>query len=190
MRKKLRDYLAGDLLARAGADARAAAGREADHRQGRRGHPQGQARRPPGHPAHQVDVLERPRGRPGIHPRPDRRARRRLQGMRRGHQDGEDARLPGGHQHHRLQGNRRAGDRGDVRVLLRARGGRPHHFARLRLRRRQEGHGQAPGQEAGGFLPHPRDDAARSSPRSRNGARRSPSSARRFIRNSWPANAS
>ena len=29
-----------------------------------------------------------------------------------------------------------------------ARSGRPHHFARLRIRRRQEGHGQAPGQAA------------------------------------------
>ena len=32
--------------------------------------------------AHPMDVLERARGRPGIHPRPHRRARRRVQGMR------------------------------------------------------------------------------------------------------------
>ena len=68
--------------------------------------------------------------------------------------------------------------------------GRPHHFARLRIRRRQEGHGQAPGQAAGGFLPDAQDDAARNSPRSRNGASASPFSARRFTRNFWPANAS
>ena len=50
----------------------------------------------------QMDVLERPYRRPRIHPRSDRRARRRLQGMRRSHQDGEDPRLPGRDQHHRL----------------------------------------------------------------------------------------
>ncbi len=40
------------------------------------------------------------------------------------------------------------GNRGDVRVLLVARSGRPHHFARLRIRRRQEGHGQAARQDS------------------------------------------
>jgi hypothetical protein len=64
----------------------------------------------------QVDVLERPCGRPRIHPRPHRRARGRVQGMRRRHQDGQDPRLPGRHQHHGLQGNRRAGTGGDVQV--------------------------------------------------------------------------
>ena len=54
------------------------------------------------HPPDAMDVLERPRGRPGIHARPHRRARRRVQGMRRGHQDGEDPRLSGRDQHDRL----------------------------------------------------------------------------------------
>ena len=38
--------------------------------------------------------------------------------------------------------------------------GRPHDFARLRLRRGQEGHGQAPRQGPEGFLPDARHDAA------------------------------
>ena len=46
------------------------------------------------------------------------------------------------------------------------------------------------GKQAGGLLPDARDDAARSSRRSRSGASASPSSARRFTRSSWPANAS
>ncbi len=112
------------------------------------------------HPPDAVDVLERSRGRTGIHARPHRRARRRVQGMRRGHQDGEDPRLPGRHQHDRLQGNRRAGNRGHVQVPQLAGRGRPHDFARLRLRRGQEGHGQAPRQGPEGFLPDARHDAA------------------------------
>jgi hypothetical protein len=60
------------------------------------------------HPPDAMDVLERPRGRSGIHARPHRRARRRVQGMRRGHQDGEDLRLSGRDEHDGLSRNRRA----------------------------------------------------------------------------------
>ena len=48
-------------------------------------------------------------------------------------EDGQDSGLPGRHQHHRLPRDRCPGTRGDVQVLLLARGGRAHHFARLRL---------------------------------------------------------
>ncbi len=64
----------------------------------------------------QMDVLERPPRRSGMHARSDRRARRRFQGMRRGDQDGEDPRLPGRDQHDGLQGDRHGGDRADVRL--------------------------------------------------------------------------
>ena len=43
--------------------------------------------------------------------------------------------------------------------LLLARSGRAHDFARLRIRRRQEGHGQAAEQAAGGLLSHAQNDA-------------------------------
>ena len=46
------------------------------------------------------------------------------------------------------------------------------------------------GRKPEGLLPHARHDACRSSRRFRNGASASPSSARPFTRNSWPANAS
>ena len=42
----------------------------------------------------------------------------------------------------------------DVRIFLLARSRRAHHFSRLRIRCRQEGHGQAPRQTARGFFPH------------------------------------
>jgi len=44
-------------------------------------------------------VVERPRGRAGVHARPHCRARRRLQGMRRRHQDGQDSGLPNRDEH-------------------------------------------------------------------------------------------
>ena len=40
-----------------------------------------------------------------------------------------------------------------------ARSGRPHDFARLRLRRREKRHGQAPRQRSEGIFPHARHDA-------------------------------
>ena len=101
----MQDYLAGIYSPALEPKLDKAARRKTDFRQGRR---RSQIRkgkqddRPVIRPT-QMDVLERPRGRPGIHARPDRRARRRVQGMRRGHQDGEDSRLPGRHQHHGLQ---------------------------------------------------------------------------------------
>ena len=107
-----------------------------------------------------MDVLECPRGRLGIHARPHRRARRRVSGMRRGHQNGENSRLSSRHQHDGLPGDRSCGNRGHVQVPLVARSGRPHDFARLRLRRRQEGHGETPRPRPEGIFPHARHDAA------------------------------
>ena len=107
MRKKMRDYLAARISRLASEPKLKAVAREelitdkdADEIR------KGQGRRPSRSSAHEMDVLERPPRRPGIHPRSDRRARRRFQGMHRGHQDGQDPRLPGRHQHHRLQGDR------------------------------------------------------------------------------------
>ncbi len=63
------------------------------------------AERPGDGPA-PVLFLERASRRPGVHARPDRRARGRLQGGDPGHADGQDPRLPSLHEHDRLQGNR------------------------------------------------------------------------------------
>jgi len=83
MRKKMRDYMAAvftpdmepklqQLVAeKLVTEKEAEAIRNADAAQG-------ESR----HPTDQVDVLERPCGRTGVHPRPHRRARRRLQGVR------------------------------------------------------------------------------------------------------------
>ena len=51
------------------------------------------ARKKDGHPPHAMDVLERPRGRPGVHARPHCGTRRRVQGMHRSHQNGENSGL-------------------------------------------------------------------------------------------------
>jgi hypothetical protein len=110
MRKKMKDYLAAIyspaiepklkklLDAKLISDKDAETIRKSDDAAKKQG----------GHPPDEMDVLERSRGRPGIHARPHCRARRRVQGMHRGHQDGENPRLSGRHEHDRLQGNRRA----------------------------------------------------------------------------------
>ena len=102
MRKKMREYLArtygpkteaklAELLARNLITEKEAA----EIRKGKQ-------RRSPAHRAEQMVVLERPCGRPRIRSRPHRRARRRVQGVHRGDQDGQDPRFPGCHERHRL----------------------------------------------------------------------------------------
>ena len=174
------------------AEAEKTARRKIDHRQGSRSHPQIRRRgeEKSRHPPDAMDVLECPCGRLGIHARSDCRARRRVQGMRRSHQDGENLRLSSRDEHHGLSRNRRGGNRGHVQVFEFARSGRPHDFARLRLRCGEERHGFAPRQRSEAIFPHARHDARRNLRRFRNGARRSPFSARRCIRNFSPANAS
>ena len=119
MRKKLRDYLAAIYSPALEPTLARLLSREAGHREGGRGHPQGQTRRPPRHPPTKwiywnvhVDGLEYTHDliveREGV-----------FKECVAAIKHGEAARLPGGDQHHGLQGNRRAGDRADVRVLLR-----------------------------------------------------------------------
>ena len=62
-----------------------------------------------------------------------RRARRRFPRRHRGHQGRQGRRLPGLHQHHGLQRDRHARDRGAVRVPEAVRRGRPPDLAGLRL---------------------------------------------------------
>ncbi len=160
MRRKMRAYMAREFgrspqtvedQAR-----RVAADRRDDRKGGRRG-PQGsQGRRRAGHGPAPVLFLERAPRRPGVHARPHRRARGRLQGVHPGHEDGQVARLQRRHEHHGLQGNRHDRDRGPVRFPERHRHRRPHDQPRLRVRRRQGRHDQAPEPPAGGLLPDPR----------------------------------
>src|SRR5262245_32210982 len=106
----------------------------------------------------QMDVLECSSRRFGADSRPHRRARRRLQGMHSGNQNGEAARLSSGDERNDLQGNRYAGDRTDVRLSFRSWRGRSHHYPWIRLRRRQERHDQTAQLAPGKLLSYPRYD--------------------------------
>src|SRR5262249_14054896 len=103
-------------------------------------------------------VLERASRWFGTNARPDRRTRGRFQGMHSGNQDGQAARLSGGDQHDCLQGSRHAGARTNVRLPFRSWRGWSHHYARIRLRRRQERHDQTAQFASGKFLSYPCDD--------------------------------
>src|SRR5438128_12576634 len=78
--------------------------------------------------------------------------------MHPGNQNGKAARLPSGNQYDNLQGNRYGGDRADVRLSFRSRGGWPHDYSWIRLRRREKGHDQAAQFAPGKLLPDPSDD--------------------------------
>src|SRR5881227_2200730 len=102
----------------------------------------------------------------GANTRPDRRTRRRLQGMHSRNQNGEAARLSSGDERNDLQGNRYAGDRTDVRLSFRSWRGWSHHHPWIRLRRRQERHDQTAQPAPGKLLSYPRNDG-REVPKSR-----------------------
>src|SRR2546430_1331522 len=114
----------------------------------------------------QMDVLERASRWLGANTRPDRRTRRRLQGMHSRNQNGEAARLSSGDERNDLQGNRYAGDRTDVRLSFRSWRGWSHHHPWIRLRRRQERHDQTAQPAPGKLLSYPRNDG-REVPKSR-----------------------
>src|SRR6266487_3567855 len=114
----------------------------------------------------QMDVLERASRWLGANTRPDRRTRRRLQGMHSRNQNGEVARLSSGDERNDLQGNRYAGDRTDVRLSFRSWRGWSHHHPWIRLRRRQERYDQTTQPAPGKLLSYPRNDR-REVPKSR-----------------------
>ena len=146
MRKKMQGLPGQHLFAGAGADARPAAGREADLREGRRDHPQGQTRTAARSSSPRkwmywnvhVDGLEYTHDliveREGVF-------KECVEAIRM-------AKMLG----YQVATNTTVYKETDVKEIEQmfeffsvARSGRPHDFPRLRIRRRQEGHGQAPG---------------------------------------------
>ena len=120
MRKKMREWLATQIGSRRAfvdekINALIAAGliTEKDGAEIRKG-PKDAAK--PAIASLKLDVLERASRWLGTDARPHRRARRRLQGVHLGDQDGEDPRLSGRDQYHGLQRDRYERDRADVRL--------------------------------------------------------------------------
>ena len=129
-----------------------AARRGIDHGERRRGNPQGRRTRAKSdHRAEPVDVLECASGWPGADARPHRRARRRLQGSVlaigwRRFSATRSRPTPPSIRRPMCRKSRTCSS------SVGARGRRSHDLAGIRLRRRQEGHGEAAGMEPEDFF--------------------------------------